>query len=218
MAFYGYARASTGRRAPGLEAQELMLRGMAQAEGGKLDRLFREEGGSDFAHLAARPQGRALLEAVRRGDVILATAFDRLFHSALDALGVLKDLESRGVRVMMKDVGGHETTKLMGLISVFATNERQMLAVRSRAASRTKGKAGRYMGGRIPFGYEVTPEGALKLTPEGAAARAELRRLRAGGLSLRSIAATMTKAGRPVSHMGVSRAMKADQRGEAGGA
>ncbi len=214
MAFYGYIRVSTERQASegqSLGAQETMLRGLAMANGGELERFFREEGVSGSVHLRERPAGAEMLASVRKGDVILATRLDRLFRSALDALQSLEDLQKRGVRVIFGDIGDTESTNgrlMLTILAGVAEAERNIIRERIRAVKRVQNNKGRYLGGKIPFGYVVAEDGSLSLTPEGEAAHAQIRRLREEGLSLRAIAERLTEAGRPVSHMGVKHVLK----------
>ena len=41
--------------------------------------------------LGNRPQGKTLLGRLKAGDVVITAKLDRMFRSALDALGVLAD-------------------------------------------------------------------------------------------------------------------------------
>ncbi len=214
MSFYGYVRVSTEKQASegqSLGAQETMLRGLAMMNEGELAAIFREEGVSGSVHLQDRREGAALLAVLKKGDTVLATRLDRLFRSALDALQSLADFQKRGVRVIFGDIGDTDSTNgklMLTILAGVAEAERNILRERIRAVKRVQSGRGRYLGGKIPFGHEVTEDGDLILTPEGEAALAEMRRLKAGGLSLRAIAQRMNAQGVAVSHMGVSHALK----------
>lgn len=214
MAFYGYLRVSTERQTTdgaSLGAQETILKGMAMQHQGEIARLFREEGVSGSVHLSKRPQGAALLEALAPGDVILVTRLDRLFRSAYDALSTLEDFRARGVRVIFGDIGDTESTNgrlMLTILAGVAEAEREILRERVRAVKRAQNNQGRYLGGKLPFGHAVAPDGALTLTPEGAEARAEILRLREQGLSLRAIADALREKGWTVSHMAVRSVVK----------
>jgi putative DNA-invertase from lambdoid prophage Rac len=56
-----------------------------------------ERGVSGSVSLTDRPQGKALLATVKPGDVIITAKLDRMFRSALDALGVLGDLKAQKI-------------------------------------------------------------------------------------------------------------------------
>jgi hypothetical protein len=96
MAVYGYARVSTSRQAEegeSLDVQQRTLAGYAFMHGLTVDRMFVERGVSGSVPLADRPLGTALLAALKPGDVLITPKLDRMFRSALDALGVLAKLK-----------------------------------------------------------------------------------------------------------------------------
>src|SRR3954470_15936337 len=104
MAIYGYCRVSTVRQAEegeSLDVQRRTIAGYALMHGLTVDRTFVERGVSGSKPLADRPEGAALLAAIQPGDVIITAKLDRMFRSALDALGVLADLKKRGVALHM---------------------------------------------------------------------------------------------------------------------
>jgi putative DNA-invertase from lambdoid prophage Rac len=53
-----------------------------------VDRHFVERGISGSVPLDQRPEGKALLAVLRPGDVIIMPKLDRLFRTALNALGM----------------------------------------------------------------------------------------------------------------------------------
>ena len=66
---------------------------------------------------------------------------------------------------------------------------------------------GRYLGGKVPFGYRVGEGGALvEHEAEQDAIRA-MRAMRQEGKALRTIAAAMTERGIKISHEGVSKVL-----------
>jgi putative DNA-invertase from lambdoid prophage Rac len=92
VATYGYARVSTVMQVDegeSLDVQQRTISGYALMHGMKLDRVFVERGVSGSKPLFERPQGGALLAAIKPGDVVITPKLDRMFRSALDALGVL---------------------------------------------------------------------------------------------------------------------------------
>ncbi len=96
MAVYGYARVSTSRQAEdgeSLDVQQRTITGYAMMQGLGLDRVFIERGVSGSKPLADRPEGAALLAALRPGDAVVTAKLDRMFRSALDALDVLRRLQ-----------------------------------------------------------------------------------------------------------------------------
>ena len=66
----------------------------------------------------------------------------------------------------------------------------------------------RYLGGTVPFGYRVGEGGELVEIPEQREAIRTMSALRAGGMSLRAIAAAVeTRHGIKVSHAGVDKVL-----------
>jgi DNA invertase Pin-like site-specific DNA recombinase len=92
MAVYGYVRVSTTRQAAdgeSLDVQQRTVTGYALMYGLALERVFVERGVSGAKPLAERPEGAALLAALRPQDALITPKLDRMFRSALDALDVL---------------------------------------------------------------------------------------------------------------------------------
>src|SRR3954470_19685692 len=93
---YGYARVSTVAQASegeSLDVQQRVIAGYAQIHGLAVDQVFVERGVSGSKPLGDRPQGAALLAALKPGDVVITPKLDRMFRSALDALDVLGRLK-----------------------------------------------------------------------------------------------------------------------------
>ena len=68
---------------------------------------------------------------------------------------------------------------------------------------RDQRQRGRYLGGRIPFGYQVDDKGALIETEDQQAAIRDMVSMKAKGASLRVIATAMKRRGLSVSHNAV---------------
>src|SRR2546426_475486 len=101
---YGYTRVSTMEQATGgdsLTVQRQAIERHAKALGKRLAHVYVDEGVSGSKSLEKRPQGRALLLAVQRGDiqrgdVIIASQLDRVFRSAQDAHNLSAIFRKRG--------------------------------------------------------------------------------------------------------------------------
>jgi DNA invertase Pin-like site-specific DNA recombinase len=211
MAVYSYTRVSTERQAEegeSLGAQQRRVEGYAQMHDMVVDRHFVERGVSGSVPLTERPEGSVLMEAVQPGDVIITPKLDRCFRSALDALDVLQKLKNRGVSLHMIDLGGDVTgngiSKLMfTILSAVAEAERDRIRERISDVKRDQKARGRYLGGRVPFGYSVSEEGALVEAEGQQAAIQEMKGMRAAGHSLRTIASAIKERGFTVSHNAV---------------
>lgn len=206
MAVYGYARVSTARQADegeSLEVQERTVAGYALMHGMAVDRMFVERGVSGSVPLGERPQGAALLQTLRPGDVVVIAKLDRAFRSALDALAVLEDLKGRKVSLHIIDLGGDVTgngiSKLVfTILSAVAEAERDRIRERVQTVKADQKARGRYLGGKIPFGYRVEPDerGGVLVPVE---AEQEILRaiggLRREGRPLRAIQAALAERG-----------------------
>jgi putative DNA-invertase from lambdoid prophage Rac len=214
---YGYARVSTIQQADegeSLDVQQRTIAGYAQMHGLAVERVFVERGVSGSKPLGDRPEGAALLAAIKPGDVVITPKLDRMFRSALDSLDVLAKLKAAGISLHMIDLGGDTTgngvSKLVfTILSAVAEAERDRTRERISEVKRDQRQRGRYLGGTMPFGYRQGADGALIEDPVQQKAIATMRRLRFQGLALRAIAEKLTAAGTPISHQGVKKVLRA---------
>lgn len=210
---FGYVRASTAAQDDSLELQRERIEAMARSEGWTLTGVFIDAAMSGGVPLAQRDEGRALLEAVQAGDVVIALKLDRMFRDTSDALTTLKLLRKRRVGLILKDLGSGDLTTnnvsalVFSLLSSVSDFERSRIAERIRDAKSYQRAQGRYLGGKIPFGYAKVER------PAGGTARtylepistihAEAIRLRAQGYSTRLAAGHFASLGHQVSPSGV---------------
>lgn len=122
---YGYARVST--LSQDLEAQLQTLK----KEG--CERIYSEK----FTGTKAdRPQFTSLLECLESGDTLVVTKLDRFARSTSDAIGIVKKLFKKGVKVHVLNIGLVEDTPTGNLIftvmSAFAQFERDMIVERTQ--------------------------------------------------------------------------------------
>ena len=144
-----------------------------------------------------------MLAGLKSGDTVITAKLDRMFRSALDALGVLGELKSRGVSLHMIDLGGDVTgngiSKLVfTILSAVAEAERDRIRERVSQVKGDQRSRGRYLGGRIPFGYAVEEGGLVPVEDQQEAIGMALT-MRNDGRPLRSIQATLGRAGFPLS-------------------
>jgi DNA invertase Pin-like site-specific DNA recombinase len=195
MRVFGYTRVSTGRQAAdgeSLDVQQRQLDGYAMQRGWALRQVFREEGVSGSVPLAERPQGAELLAAVRAGDTIVSAKLDRVFRSALDALRMVEELRRRRVSLHLLDLGGDVSGDGMAklfltIAAAFAEAERARIRERVSQTKRDQRQRGRYLGGKLPFGFRVGENGGLVEDEAEQAIIARVRDLRSGGATLRAI-------------------------------
>jgi putative DNA-invertase from lambdoid prophage Rac len=212
MAVYGYCRVSTARQAnegESLEVQRRQIEGYGLMHGLVLDQIVIEEGVSGSVPVAERPAAGPLFAKLSKGDVVIAPKLDRLFRSALDALKVVEDLKKRGVALHLLDLGGdisgNGLSKLfLTIAAAFAEAERDRIRERIAQVKADQKARGRYLGGKVPFGFRRSNDG--KLVPHEAEqeAIADMIALRSEGKPLRAIAAALAGKGYKISHEGVA--------------
>jgi putative DNA-invertase from lambdoid prophage Rac len=223
MATYGYARVSTLRQASegeSLDVQRRQIEGYAHMHGLTLDGIVVEEGVSGSVPVAERLKGGPLFARLVKGDVVIAPKLDRLFRSALDALTVVEDLRKRGVGLHLLDLGGdisgNGLSKLfLTIAAAFAEAERDRIRERIGQVKADQKARGRYLGGKVPFGFKRGHDGELVADEAEQDAIREIVALRAQGRPLRAIAEAVRAKGVEISHEGVAgvlRAAPADHR------
>jgi site-specific DNA recombinase len=203
-----YLRVSTDEQAQegiSLQVQRQSLEGYAAMRGLELVQVIQDVGVSAGIPLSGREGGERVIEAVFRREVgaVLAFKLDRLFRDCADCLTVTREWDDAGVALHMVDLGGQpvDTSTAMGrffltVMAGAAEMERNLIRERTASAMAYKARNGEYLGGRIPYGYDVANDG-VKLVPverEQKVVR-KARKLRKDGLSLRAIAAKLHKDG-----------------------
>jgi putative DNA-invertase from lambdoid prophage Rac len=223
MATFGYCRVSTARQADegeSLEVQQRKVEGYAKMNGLTLDRMFIERGVSGSKPLADRPEGALLLSQLQAGDTVITPKLDRMFRSALDALDILAQLQKRSVSLHVIDLGGDVTgngiSKLVfTILSAVAEAERDRIRERVQETKADQKKRNRFLGGRVPFGWQVRTDesgvgGELVKDAAQQAAIGRIKKLAADGVSLRAISEQMKAKGHNLSHQGVADILKAE--------
>ena len=158
----GYARTSTTDQQAGLDAQIRDLKAAGCEE------IFSEQ----VSALGQRDRLKEALRFVRRGDTLVACKPDRLARSTTDLLGIVEDLDRRGVGLIMLSMGGQRidtrspTGKLMvTMLGAVAEFERGLLLERQKEGVARAKADGKYKG-RKPTARAKAAE-VLKLADEG---------------------------------------------------
>lgn len=214
MALYGYARVSTGRQVTegdSLEAQSHRIAAYAFDLKVDVEEMYVEAGVSGSVPLGDRPQGSALLARLRKGDIVVSAKLDRMFRSASDALSTAEAFKDQGVSLVLRDLGGDVTSNgvsklFFTILAAVADFERGRIGERQLDAKADAARRGVYRGGKVPYGYAVAVGGVLEPVAGEQAALATMRRLRASGAPLRTIAAEVeAQAGRRLSLTTIAR-------------
>jgi putative DNA-invertase from lambdoid prophage Rac len=222
MTVYGYTRVSTDRQATegeSLGAQKRTIEGYAMMLGVEVAQVIVERGVSGSTPLGERPGGAKLLRLLQPGDVVITPKLDRMFRSARDALEVLDRLKDEGVSLHMIDMGGDVTgngiSKLVfTILSAVAEAERDRTRERIRDVKRDQKARKRYLGGAVPFGWQVGPNKELIEDRSQQHALSLMVNMRKEGRSLRAIAVEMKAKGFKLSHFGVQKIIEAASGGD----
>ncbi|MBU2701091.1 site-specific DNA recombinase [Sporomusaceae bacterium BoRhaA] len=156
-----YLRVSTDNQADhgvSLPAQKSRLMAYIKAQGWDLFKVYMDDGysGKDLD----RPAMKQLLKDAKQNKFghVAVIKLDRLSRSQKDALYLIEDIFNA------RDIAFHSISESfdtstpfgkasLGMLSVFAQLEREMIVDRILVAKKECAKQGRYLGGFIPYGY-----------------------------------------------------------------
>jgi DNA invertase Pin-like site-specific DNA recombinase len=148
-----YVRVSTADRGQTVENQLQPLQDAAGRLGWSIVAVHRDEGISGAKGRQQRPGLDAMLKGVTRGeyDLVAAWSVCRLGRSLPDLIGLLGELQSRGVDLYLHqqalDTGTPSGRALFGMLSVFGEFERAMIRDRVLAGlSRARHVDGKRLG------------------------------------------------------------------------
>lgn len=218
---YGYTRVSTVEQASGtsLDDQVNRIKGAALMRGDAVSEVFTDAGVSGSMPLRQRPAGGRLLDVLQPGDTLIVSKLDRIFRNAADALTMADEWKSRGVDLIITDMGVDPVTQngvsklFFGMLSCFAEFERDRIKERQKAGNEAKRAKNGFTGGKCPFGYRVVGTGkdSVLVPHEGEQqAISTIRELRGRGYSYQKIADELAASGMKASHMTVKRIVERD--------
>jgi DNA invertase Pin-like site-specific DNA recombinase len=203
----GYVRVSTDKQDVSLESQEQMIRAMGVVKGWELGEIIVDR--DEFSGDMDRPGLQRVLEMVRAKQIgaVIVTKLDRLTRSTCDAI-LMIDLFNKKKTTLVSLAESLDTKSAMGrffvrMIASLAELERETIGDRTRTALGHLKNLGMPVG-PAPYGYRTQRSNRLvplaqKLPPvEDSAEQAilhQVRGLRAGGMSLREIAAWLNEQG-----------------------
>jgi site-specific DNA recombinase len=157
-----------------IEAQDARLTAYIGSQPGwRQAARFADDASGSSTH---RPGLQRALAAARAGviDVLLVYRVDRLTRSLRDLVILLDDLNHAGV-VFRSAPEPFDTATAMGrvlaqMLGMFAQFERDTIIDRVIAGMERKAAAGKWKGGRRPFGYRVDPATSVLVPDVGEAA------------------------------------------------
>jgi site-specific DNA recombinase len=162
---------------------------------------------SEYANKKGRPPKKrfgynALIKAIKAGevDLVLVTEIPRLYRRMEELLDLIHLAETTPLRGIETTSGnGYDLSTGPGIHNaISAVNnamvESRQISDRTKRKKKAQAKAGRYHGGKRPYGYEK--DGITIVQSEAAVIRAVARRILAGE-SLKSIARDLNRRGVP---------------------
>lgn len=134
----------------------------AAARGWQVVGTFRDEGVSATHNKPEDREGwRALLDSGERYDAVLVWKIDRLARRVLDFLHADAALQERGAGIVAVEDPVDMTTPqgraFATLLAVFGEMEAEAIRARVKAARTHLLKAGRVVGGTVPYGWQSIP-------------------------------------------------------------
>jgi DNA invertase Pin-like site-specific DNA recombinase len=195
-----YIRVSTEDQNLGPDAQREQIARWAAANNVQIVAEYVDHGVSGAAPVDERPGLLGALSSLTEHSAgyLLVAKRDRLARDTLIAAMVDRLVERDGGQVVAADGAGNgnspEAALLRGVIDLFAQYERALIRARTKAALRVKISRNEFTGGAIPFGYDCV-KGKLVVNEAQQTVIAEMRRRRANGESLRTIASWLTEEG-----------------------
>ena len=163
-----------------------------------------------------RPGYVAMLDSIRRGEVdaVLAWHEDRLHRAPRELEDYIDACEPRGVVTHFAQAGeldlatasGRMTARIRGAVS---RQESEHKSERTKRAQRQAAEAGKWLGGALPFGWDVGDRGSATLNRREAREIREAAKSLLAGASLGSIVADLnargvtTSTGRPWTYTSV---------------
>lgn len=160
--------------------------------------VFAESNVSGDDPLSKRPVLADAMNALKKGDVFMIWASDRLFRKTDYLIPLLADLERRGIKIQSateKDLfeSGEEAKLKRMMISAFSEYELAKIRRRVKTSLKNKIEKGECLG-HIPFGYRK--EGKyLVVEPSEQKILDEMEAMRAQGVTYRNIAEALNRKG-----------------------
>jgi DNA invertase Pin-like site-specific DNA recombinase len=139
---WGYARVSAEDQDLGLQVAALRDAGVPDAQ------IVREKASGKAG--GDRPLYAALLARLGEGDRLVVWKVDRLGRSTLDALATAKDLDARGVGIVITTLGVDLKTSagrlVFGMMAQIAEFERELIRERVTAGMAEAKRRGQHLG------------------------------------------------------------------------
>jgi putative DNA-invertase from lambdoid prophage Rac len=142
MATFGYGRVSTKEQTTENQRREI------ESAGYEVEFWYADEGVSGKVSALQRPQFAKMLVQIRNGETMVVTKLDRLGRDAHDVGATIKMLATRGIQVIVLQLGKLDLTSAAGklmltMLAAVAEMERDLLVERTQsglARAKAEGK------------------------------------------------------------------------------
>lgn len=192
-----YIRVSTDEQAEhgySIEIQKQKLEAFCISQGWDYYKFYIDDGFTGTK--MERPALKRMIRHIEEGNVstVLVHKLDRLSRKQKDVLHLLEDVFDKNNVTFKSSTEPFDTASsfgkaTIGILAVFAQLERDMIVERMTLGRRQRVDAGKWYGGRIPFGYIWNKEiEMLEIVPEEAMIIKQIYKLYLQGHSRLSIA------------------------------
>lgn len=233
MTVFGYVfLENQGKQLPDFqrEEQERSITQFGKTQGFDVDEFVIEVESLSRIPFRKRSAAAGILNRCLAGDVLIVCRSDWVLTSAGEGARIVKSLGRRGVALYCIDLGENITTPserrlvvsegnavlILKILEGLAAMENSSHGERIRAGKKMKKEQGKYLGGPIPFGWQVDRDGFLVQEPAEQEVIGRIISLREQRRSYRAIAAELTaRHGIRLSHEGIRRLLENDSRRKA---
>jgi site-specific DNA recombinase len=189
-------------RKQSIKTQEGFLEEYCKLYGHEVAGIYMDEAISGTVPMRERPEGRRLLADAKAGhlDVVLVYKLDRIGRSLVVVIDAHDRLQEAGVALRSAtepiDTSTPAGRLIFQMLASFAEFERATITERSRDGLQRAFEEGKQLG-CIPFGYDVSDDGAFVVVEDEARIVREIIANIAGGATLYSEAKRLNDVGEP---------------------
>ena len=207
--------------------QRSVLQDYRHSLGCPFEEIFIEENTPLKQPFKDRSAGGELLRRCSLGDAIVVMKTEWVLSSVGDGQRLLHSLKTAQIALHCIDLGGNislpEKRRLMvseglaavveKLLAALTVSESSRLGQAIRTAKKHRKKLGKYLGGPVPFGWEVNPEGYLAPNEGQQLIITSIADMRKNRWSYREISQKLKEEYKVrLSHEGVRRLLKRDSK------
>jgi len=195
-----YIRVSTDEQKLGPLAQRDAIERWAAEHGAIVDVWHEDHGVSSAVPAHKRPALMSAVTALGKGAVLIVAKRDRLFRNSFESQLIEREIAKRGARIVSTAGEGTENDDptnvfIRGMFDLMSELEVARIRQRTREALAAKRARGEKTGGRLPYGFKLDTDGKTLVRSEEGVGLDLMLELRAGGMSIRKIAAELNARG-----------------------